>query len=102
MEERSSRCVRILVALMARRGLDVNEIACTLISMVAPSMTRSNVRPDTLMRDPHPTDRQNLLQRAAGPYIRARRRQGRWPSGPLASHVLNGGFSALSPVFASN
>ena len=61
MEDRSSRCVRILVALLAGRGLDVNEIACALISMVARSMTRSNMRPDTLMQDPHPTDRRKPL-----------------------------------------
>jgi hypothetical protein len=35
MEDRSYRCVRILLALLAGRGLDVNEIACALISMVA-------------------------------------------------------------------
>jgi hypothetical protein len=37
------------------------EIACALISMVARSMTRSNVRPGTLMQDPHPTDRRKPL-----------------------------------------
>ena len=38
-----------------------NEIARALISMVARSTTRSNVRPDTLMQDPHPTERRKPL-----------------------------------------
>ena len=43
------------------RGLVGNEIARALISMVARSTTRSNVRPDTLMQDPHPTERRKPL-----------------------------------------
>ena len=39
-----------------------------LISMVARSMTRSNVRPDILKQDPYPTIDENLFKRAAGPY----------------------------------
>ena len=69
MEVRSSRRMRILVTQMAGRGLSVNEIARALISMVAPSMTRSNQRPNTLMQDRSPPVRQRLLQRTAGPYI---------------------------------
>ena len=37
MEERSSRRVRTLVTLTARRGLSANKIACALISMMARS-----------------------------------------------------------------
>src|SRR5271170_1731302 len=37
--------------------------------MMARSTTRSNHRPDTLMQDRLPPDRQRLLQRTAGPYI---------------------------------
>ena len=51
MEDRSSRRMRTLVTQMARRGLSVNEVARALISMMARSTTRSNQRPDTLMRD---------------------------------------------------
>ena len=43
------------------RDLAANEIARALISMMARSMTRSNVRPDTLMQDSHPPDRRDPL-----------------------------------------
>ncbi len=72
MEDRSSRCVRILVALLARSRPGRYEIACALISMVARSMTRSNVRPDTLMQDPHPTDRRKPLATRGRTIRRAR------------------------------
>src|SRR6185295_16110447 len=50
MEIRSSRRLRTLVTQMALRGLSANEIARTLIPMMARSR-RSNQRPDTLMQD---------------------------------------------------
>jgi hypothetical protein len=50
MEDRSSRRVRTLVTPKVRRGLSANEIACALISMMAPS-TCSNRRPNTLTQD---------------------------------------------------
>jgi hypothetical protein len=50
MEDRSSRRVRTLVTLTARRGLSANKIACALISMMARS-TCSNRRPNTLTQD---------------------------------------------------
>jgi hypothetical protein len=62
MEVRSSRRVRTLVTQMARsRGLDANEIARALISMMARSTTRSNQRPDTLMQDRLPPTRRSSL-----------------------------------------
>src|SRR5262245_7740166 len=50
MEDWSSRRVRTLVTLTARRGLSVNKIACALISMMARS-TCSNRKPNTLTQD---------------------------------------------------
>ena len=50
MEDRSSRRVRTLVTLTARRGLSANRIACALISMMARS-TCSNRKPNTLTQD---------------------------------------------------
>ena len=72
MEDRSSRRMRTLVTQMAHRGLSAKKNACALISMMARSTNRSNQRPDTLMQDRKRTDRRNLLQRTAGPYIRVR------------------------------
>jgi hypothetical protein len=58
-----------------------------------PEHTRSNQRPDTLMQDRKPTDRSNLLQRTAAPYI--------WvalsPSPEIAGLSQKGG----SPTFAN-
>ena len=69
MEDRSSRRLRTLVTLMAHRGLSANENASALISMMARSTTRSKQRPNTLMQDRNCRIGENLLQRAAGPYI---------------------------------
>src|SRR5258708_3082037 len=71
MEDRSSRRMRTLVTRMARGGLSANENACALISMMARSKS-SNQRPDTLMQDRNRQLDENLLQRAAGPYIRVK------------------------------
>jgi hypothetical protein len=60
MEDRSSRRVRTLVTLTARRGLSAKKIACALISMMARSTTRSKGRPHTLMQD-------RITQRRAKP-----------------------------------
>ena len=43
------------------RGLQFNENVCALLSMMARSTARSNRRPDTLMQDRKPTDRQDSL-----------------------------------------
>src|SRR5215510_6075463 len=59
---------------MTIRGLTANQIACALISMMARSTTRSTQRPDTLMQDRSYRIDENLLQRAAGPYMRVRGR----------------------------
>jgi hypothetical protein len=65
--------MRTLVTRMARWGLSANENACALISMMARSKS-SNQRPDTLMQNRNRQLDENLLQRAAGPYIRVKMR----------------------------
>src|SRR6516165_4205538 len=73
MEDRSSRCMRTLVTQMAPSGLSGNEIAGTLIPMMARSTKGSNQRPDTLMQDrKSAVSIKVLLQRTAGPYIRVK------------------------------
>jgi len=69
MEDRSSERVRTLVTKWPDRGLSANQNARALISMMARSTTRSNLRPDTLMQDRHRQFDEIFLQRTAGPYI---------------------------------
>ncbi len=51
------------------RGLSANENARALISMMAPSTTHSNQRPDTLMQDRRRQFDEIFLQPTARPYI---------------------------------
>ena len=54
MDDRSSRRMRTPVTRMAHGGLSAKKNACALISMMARSTTRSNLRSDTLMQDRSP------------------------------------------------
>ena len=50
-------CMQTLVTQRSDRDLSANQNARALITMMARSTTRSNLRPDTLMQDRLPPDR---------------------------------------------
>src|SRR5258707_15806193 len=68
-----SLCSRLVCRLM--RSLPRARAFSSMISMMARSTTRSNLRPDTLMQDRRRQFDEIFLQRTAGPYIWVKRRR---------------------------
>ena len=68
MDKWSFQHIRELMAQIALRGMDANELGCARISMMARSIN-SKTRPDTLVRDHRLQSHDFPLQRTAGPYI---------------------------------
>ena len=79
MDKWSFQHIRELMAQIALRGMDANELGCARISMMARSIN-SKTRPDTLVRDHRLQSHDFPLQRTAGPYMGQYRksREQRW------------------------